>query len=794
MFGKKKINIKNVKSLYQAIYKHFKKQHFRSEFMDLLYKYSLAFSFFWFIVFLFLFVFFPIKTEIDYSQEIYSDNNELIRAFLTKDHKWRLKTKLDNVSPILIKTIINKEDKYYYYHAGYNPYSIIKAFVTNTGAGQINSGASTISMQLIRLLEKRDRTYLSKFIEVLRAVQLEFQYSKTEILEMYLSLLPYGGNIEGVESASYIYFNTPPSRLSLAQSVTLAIIPNNPNQYRIDRSANVLNFRNKWLKRFREDNVFDANLISYALSENIVSARYEIPNLAPHFSDYVHANYSSQMINSSIHLKTQNDVANILKNYNSILKSKGISNAAAIVIDNLTHKVIAYCGAVDYNDSLAEGQNNGITAERSPGSTLKPALYALSFDRGLYTPKSIINDIPTEFNGYLPENFDQKFYGPVSIEFALFSSLNIPAVKVLQKTGLENFLLLLKLAGFKEITRESKKLGLSMILGGCSANLFELTRLFSSFACSGKLYNVSFLNDKTDENYTQLFSPASAFMINEILSVKDNRIETQFIKMKSIQLPNIAWKTGTSFGKRDAWTVGFNSRYTVGVWAGNFNGTGSPFLIGSEIALPIVCDIFNSLPKQNIKKMQSPDEIAHRTVCKESGKVPNEFCTDLVQDMYIKKVSSSEKCDIHKQVYLSLDSTIEYCTGCLPKSDYIRAVYPIYEPALTMWFEQNSIQYKKLPNHNIECKAKFSGDGPIIVSPSVNYLYYIEQGAGQEIALQAINRVNKGEIYWYIDGNYFAKSNTGETIFFKPEKEFYSIKCIDFQARESSVDIKIKFY
>ncbi len=774
----------------------FNNRFFKNEFIDLLAKYTIVFSVFWGILFLFSIIIIPINTEIDYSQEIYSDNGELIHAFLSNDHKWRLKTDLDMVSPLLIKSIINKEDKYFNYHCGYNPYSILKAFFNNFTSGKVNSGASTISMQVIRLIEKRDRTYINKFIEIFRAVQLEIFHSKDEILELYLSLLPYGGNIEGVESASYIYFNTPPSRLSLAQSVTLAIIPNNPNLYRIDRSTNVMNFRNKWLKIFKTKNTFEANAIDYALSESIVSARYEMPNLAPHFCDFIKSNFHDKLVNSSINLRAQNEIANILKNYNNILKSKGITNSSALVIDNYTHKVIAYCGSVDYNDTISEGQNNGITAERSPGSTLKAALYALAFDKGLYTPKSIINDIPTEFNGYIPENFDLKFYGPVSVEFALFSSLNIPAVKVLQKIGLDNFLQILKFGGFKSISKDSKKLGLSMILGGCTANLFELTRLFSAFACQGKLYNISYFSNKTDDNFVQLFSPEASFLINDILSVKDNRIETQAIKIRNIKIPDIAWKTGTSFGKRDAWTIGFNSRYTVGVWSGNFNGNGSPFIIGSEIALPIVCDIFNSLPNTNTntKKIKLTKNLAHRYICRSSGKVPNEFCTELVQDYYIGKVTNSEKCDIHKQIFLSSDSSVEYCTGCLPDTGYIKAVFPVFEPSLTMWFEQNSINYRSIPNHNLECKAKFTGEGPIIISPSSNYVYYIEQGAEQEISLQAINRINKGSIYWYIDGTFYNKSKTGEKIFFKPEKEYYTIKCIDFQARESSINVKIIFY
>ncbi|MGB5894596.1 MAG: transglycosylase domain-containing protein, partial [Ignavibacteriaceae bacterium] len=366
-------------------------------------------------VFVLLFLFdllYPPTSLKQYSKEIIADDGTLISAYLTEDDKWRLRTDIDEVSPELIKAIIEKEDSWFFWHFGVNPFSIVRAIYSNAASGKRISGASTITMQVIRLLEPGERTHFNKLIEMLRAVQFELHYSKREILEIYLSLLPFGGNIEGVKSASYIYYNRPTNQLSLAQSILLCAIPNNPNSRRLDRyNVDIFRVRNYWINYFKNENTFPLSDLNDALDEPIETHRYAIPSLAPHFTYFVKDNYDGDRIKTTLNLRIQQTAEELLLNHINRVFLKGITNGAVLIIDNKTSSVVGYCGSADFNDVSISGQVNGITSIRSPGSTLKAALFAHAFDKGILTPQMKIEDIPTDFHGYEPENYDLKFYG-----------------------------------------------------------------------------------------------------------------------------------------------------------------------------------------------------------------------------------------------------------------------------------------------------------------------------------------------------------------------------------------------
>jgi len=433
--------------------------------------------------FILLDLLFPLPERKEFSKEIHSKDGTLLTAYLTLDDKWRLRTEFEEVSPELIAAIIEKEDRWFYNHFGMNPVSLIRSLYRNIISGQTESGASTITMQVARMLEPKSRTYLNKFFEMFRAIQLEIKYSKEEILELYLSMLPFGGNIEGVKSASYIYFNRPPDKLSLAQSIMLAVIPNDPNSLRLDRSnEKIIEKRNYWINKFNNNKVFSSVDLKDASEEPIEKKRYAMPVLAPHFSYYIRNNFKGDILNTTLNLTIQHTAENLLSRHVRKVFYKGITNGAVLVIDNKNSSVAAYCGSADFYDEGSFGQVNGITAVRSPGSTLKAALYAYAFDEGNLTPQMKFADIPTDFHGYQPENYDLKFYGNISAEFALVNSLNIPAVKLLEQVRLSNFINLLEGSGFNQIPKQKNKLGLSLILGGCGTNLHELAALFSSFA------------------------------------------------------------------------------------------------------------------------------------------------------------------------------------------------------------------------------------------------------------------------------------------------------------------------
>ncbi|MDZ7623625.1 MAG: penicillin-binding protein 1C, partial [Ignavibacteriaceae bacterium] len=635
------------------------------------------------LLFVVLDLLFPLPAKKEFSKEIHAKDGTLLTAYLTSDDKWRLRTELEEVSPELIKAIIEKEDSWFYWHFGINPVAIFRAAYKNITTGETQLGASTITMQVARILEPKKRTYLNKLGEMFRALQLEIRYSKEEILELYLSLLPFGGNIEGVKSASYIYFNRPPGKLSLAQSIMLAVIPNDPNSLRLDRSnEEIIKNRNYWINKFKQEKIFSSSDLKDALDEPVENNRYPMPVTAPHFSQWMKNNFRGDILNTTLDLSIQQTAENILLRNVRRVFYKGITNGAVLVIDNKNSSVVAYCGSADFYDEGSFGQVNGITAIRSPGSTLKAALYAYAFDDGNLTPQMKFADIPTDFHGYQPENYDLQFYGNVSTEFALVNSLNIPAVKLLEQVGMNNFTNFLEGCGFTQIQKQKSKLGLSMILGGCGTNLQELTRLFSAFARKGKLYPFQFTLNDDEQKGEQVFSEASSYLAAQILS-GINRNDIVNLSNYS-KLPKFAWKTGTSYGKRDAWAIGFNPNYTIGVWMGNFNGVGSPNLSGAEAAVPLLFDLFNAIDyDSDVKWFDVPEEIITREVCSESGLIPTNYCPNRMRDFAIKDKSHNEVCNIHKPVYVNLDESVQYCTGCLPSSGYKKAVFAVYQPELT---------------------------------------------------------------------------------------------------------------
>jgi len=747
------------------------------------------------LLFVVLDILFPLPEQKEYSKEILANDGTLLSAYLTGDDKWRLKTELDEVSPELIKAIVEKEDSWFNWHLGVNPVSIVRAFYKNLTRGEKISGASTITMQVARLLEPKERTYLNKLLEIFRAFQIELLYSKEEILEIYLSLLPFGGNIEGVKSASHIYFNRPPDKLSLAQSIMLAVIPNDPNSLRLDRSNDeIIKKRDYWINEFKNKSLFAQSDLDDALEEPVETNRFEIPTLAPHFSYFIRERFSKNRIKTTLDLSIQQTAENLLLRHVRSIFYKGITNGAVLVIDNKNSSVVGYCGSADFYDDGSFGQVNGITAIRSPGSTLKAALYAYAFDNGTLTPQMKLADIPLDFGGYQPENYDLKFYGNVSARFALVNSLNIPAVSLLQNTGSTNFINLLKSCGFEEIQKQKDKLGLSLILGGCGVTLEELTRLFSSFARNGKLYPLVY--DERDFEYhngTEIFTNASSYLIADILSGMNRSDIVNFANYS--KLPRFAWKTGTSYGNRDAWAIGYNPNYTIGVWMGNFNGRGSPHLSGAEVAVPLLFDLFNAIDYDADEKwFDFPEDLFYRQVCSESGLLPTPCCKKVIDDLAIKDKSHNEVCNIHKPVYVSLDEAVQYCTECLPQNDYKKNVYSIYQPELTVWLAENNHNYTSPPPHNHNCNAKFSEEGPRILSPTEDYEYFIEENSEQEIVLLAASDGRVNSHYWFINDEYFAKTKPGEKIFLKPETEELKITCLDDKGRDESIKVSIKYY
>ena len=736
---------------------------------------------------------FPLPDKIEYSTIVTDNKGEVVNAYLTKDQKWRMKTELNEISPLLQKTIIAKEDKHFYSHPGVNPLAVIRAFFNNLFKMRRTSGASTITMQVAKSLEPGRRNIFSKIREMFRAFQLELKYSKKEILQMYLNIVPYGGNIEGVKAASLLYFKKNPDHLSLAEITALSIIPNRPTSLVIGRNNDlIIKERNRWLNKFADEKVFTKKEIEDALAEPLNATRGVVPHYIPHLS-YKLKKQGSDIIKTNIDLNTQLKTEKLVEDYIRTQRLKNIKNAAVVIIDNKTHKVITYVGSSNFFDTTDGGQVNGANAVRQPGSTLKPLLYGMCFDEGLLTPKTIMTDVAVNYNGYAPENYDEKFNGYVTVETALEHSLNIPAVKGLKLLGPEKMIQKLSNCNFKQIQKDRRKLGLSLILGGCGTTLEELTGLFSSFANNGIYISPSFTQGDTVHSRLTVISPASNFMVNEILS-KINRPDFPLNWAATEKMPKIAWKTGTSYGKKDAWSVGYNKNFTVGIWTGNFSGVGAADLSGANIATPLLFKIFNTIDYDSDEEwFTQPKDCDIRQVCSETGLVPSEHCTSLVTDYFIPLISSTQVCSNWQEIMISPNEKMSYCKACAPETGYKKKWYKIVEPDMQAWFEENRITYQKIPPHNPECELIFKGAAPVINSPVNGTEYLINKKDPEPLQLICKTANDVDKVYWYINNKFYKSSNAGEKQFFIPEEGPVKISCTDDKGRNRDIKITVKY-
>lgn len=739
----------------------------------------------------------PFPSKVAYSQTISDQNGKLLHAFLTEDDKWRMKTELSEITPDMRRAILFKEDKWFYWHYGVNPLAIIRAIVNNILRNKRTSGASTITMQVVRLLQPKQRSYANKIVEIGRAVQLEWHLSKSEILQLYLNLVPYGGNIEGIKSAAVLFFDKMPDHLSLAEISTLTIIPNRPTSLRLgSNNGEIKQVRNEWLQRFGKANLFAAADIADALDEPLAAVRRESPKFAPHFS-YRTKQENPQIANVRTNLvfDKQEKVTQLTNNYVRRLYAQHIRNAAVLVINNRSQAIEAYVGSADFNNNEDGGQCDGITALRSPGSTLKPFLTALAFDAGIVTPKLKITDVPINIMGYAPDNYDNKFNGYLTIEDALGLSLNIPFVKILHQYGVGNFRKKLSDAGFSLFKDEKRKFGLSLILGGCGVTLEELTRLYSQFAQNPVQSGNSTIqqNEQERRDSSALISREASYIVTNILSqLMRPDLPKNIDNVKN--LPRIAWKTGTSYGRRDAWSIGYNANYTIGVWVGNFSGEGVPELNGTQTATPLLFDIFNSIDTSpNPDWFAPPKEMAYRWVCAETGLPPEHYCNDQIMDCYIPSISFNQKCSHLREIAVNQAETYSYCTACMPVSGFKRKTYMAYPPELVAYYEREHTPYEHVPIHNPQCERLFEGKMPIITSPVHGLEYLIDRADNQQIMLQCNVSNDVEKIYWYVNDSYFGEAKPNDRLFFDPKLGSNHITCLDDKGRKSEAIVMVKF-
>lgn len=746
------------------------------------------------VLFLVFDLVFPFKPSVAYSTTVLDRNGDLLNAYLSPDDKWRLYLDTAEISKEFEKAILFKEDQYFYRHFGINPFAIARAAFQNITTGKRTSGASTITMQLARLLNPKARTYGNKLIEMLHSLQLELHYSKEEILRLYLNLLPYGGNIEGLKSASVMYFGKNPDLLSISEIAGLVIIPNRPSSLAIGIHNEAINeAKNIWLKRFQSDSLFESLLLDQAIAEDLNPKRISAPNNAPHLSQRLKRDVKSSVIRTFVNSALQRKVEAITEAHVESIRSMNIQNAAVLVVDNTSKEVISYVGSADFYDTRDAGQVDGVPAIRSPGSTLKPLLYALLFDEGSLTPKTKIADVRTSFEGYRPVNYDNELYGWISVEDALTKSLNIPAVKLLNDYGVSKFITSLAAADFQTIEKTRNSLGLSVILGGCGTSLEELTSLYSAFGTDGRFVPVRLTTNTAVSDTTQVISREANFILTEILT-QVTRPSLPDSWRDNPNLPEIAWKTGTSFGRRDAWSIGYNKDFTVGVWVGNFSGEGAPDLSGSVAAAPLLFDVFNLVDSKSPANWYSrPSKVDFKYVCNETGDLPNEFCVNQVVDQSIAGKTLYSKCQHLVPVFISPDSTITYCQTCLNDAKtYQTALYPNHSPEMLDYFESEKIAYAKAPPHYRFCERVYPNQGLEIISPTANAEFYVDKNDIEQMLLKALTPSNADSLYWYINDLFYRSTAVDKPIYFTPPEGRVKISCSDDRGRNQDIMITVK--
>ena len=780
---------------------------------------------------------FPLPPPPQYSPLVLAQDGTVLHAYLNPTQKWRMKTELAEITPALQTAIIEKEDKYFRYHFGINPLAIVQAAGRNLLGRGRTTGASTITMQVARLLEPKSRTWPHKLLEMARAAQLEAHYSKAEILQLYLNLVPYGSNIEGVKSAALLYFQQPPDYLSLAQTVTLAIIPNRPGGLVLGKdNAAIVRERNRWLLYFKEKHLFPAQDIADALAEPLDAQRHAAPTLAPHLARrLVLANPCEALIHSTLRPASQARAEELARAYVRRLATLGIGQVAVLVVRNRTRAVEAYVGSADFADGAAQGQVDGVRAVRSPGSTLKPLLYGLAFDQGLATPKTVVADVPANFQGFRPENFDKRCQGQVTVERALTYSLNIPAVRMLAEVGVDNFTNTLRQAHFKQVAHDAPRLGLSTILGGCGASLEELTGLYAALADDGRWaalnlnYELGIMNyelensardtlaRKTNEkrnlksqpkfiiqNSKFIISKAAAFLVTDILAQR-TRPDLPVDAAAGRHLPRIAWKTGTSYGRRDAWSIGYNQEYTIGVWLGNFDGHGSPALTGADVASPLLFELFNALNYNAPANWYAPPAgVDFRLVCAETGLTPGENCPDQRMDYYLPGRSGGQRCQHQQEVLESADGSISYCRACVPASGYRRELYANLPPDVLAFRENQGLPARRLPPHNPACRlVRPNATGPgaglgseaagaaalSITSPASHAEYVLDAAEPQQLLLSCAAPAEVRQVFWYVNDRFLQAAPATGRVFFQPPPGEVKISCADDHGR--NVDVRV---
>lgn len=734
------------------------------------------------------------------SVAVYDADHHLMRLTLAADDKYRLTVPLSRIPPVLVDAVLLREDRHFYAHPGANPLAIVRAAWETYAVRGRRIGGSTITMQLARLwFRMNTRTPGGKVRQILGAIELEALHSKRDILEAYLNSAPYGGNIEGVAAASLIYFGKPVERLTLPEALTLAVIPQNPSRRAPDRRGNQSLVRarsslyRQWVAVHPGDKR-DEGLMNLPMAIHDVS---ELPFLAPHFVNEILPAARGSEVNSSLDLRLQRLLERHVRAYVSEQRRIGIRNAAAMLVDSRTMQVKAVVGSADFFNSSIQGQVNGTAAKRSPGSALKPFIYALAIDQGLIHPLSVLKDSPRSFAGFNPENFDGQFVGPITAKDALIRSRNLPAVAIASRLANPSFYSFLKTAGISQM-RSEQYYGLGLVLGGGDVTMEELITLYAALANGGVLRPLRRTLDSPSTRGARVLSEESAFVTMDML--KDNpRPDQGSLDDSNGRDAPVYWKTGTSYGFRDAWSAGIFGPYVLVVWVGNFDGEGNPAFVGIQAAAPLFFRIVDSVRAQQGRSpgpaRPAPDQLRRIEVCAVSGHIPGPHCDRLAWTWFIPGKSPIAVCDVHREIRVDDRTGFEACppyTGATHT-----AVYEFWDSDMLRIFNMAGIPRRTPPPRDARCEIDglaARGNPPQITSPTAGVSYALRafKTAEKAIPFQATTDADAREVFWFVNETLVGRAPSGKVFLWPAQAGSFVVRAVDDRGRSGSRDIAVR--
>lgn len=739
----------------------------------------------------------PARLEVPCSRVVEYEDGTPMSVFLSPDDKWRVRVSLDDVDPHFVKALIAYEDERFYGHNGVDPVAVCRAAYHNVASGEIVSGASTITMQLVKMLEPRPRTFSSKAVEALRAMQLELFLSKKEVLENYLTYAPYGKNLEGVEAASLAFFGHRARELSSFEIAYLLGVPQNPNQRFPDpaHEKRMEKIVKKIADRLQRDKVFTAEQAARAKSRKVPISIKPFPRRNLHTGYFLLNKSDDQKVRSTINKNVQETVENVLDSYQREMEEMGIHNASVIVIDNKDNSVAAAAGNFDFFDYKHDGQVPGFLAPRSPGSAMKPFIYAMAIDRGLALPSFLVADVPVNYAGYEPVNYGRRFRGLVSLDDALAKSLNIPFVNLLSKVGMEEYLCFLREGGLTTLLDEPGYYGLSIAIGGLEVRPVELAGLYAMVSRGGTYMDVAWTARQKRKKPVRLLSAGSCFLARQALR-KRERPDFPGARLSTELSPQVFWKTGTSAFHKDAWAVGGNMKYTAAVWLGNFDGTPSRYLVGSERAGPILFDVLEGTQsaRSEEKYEKRPEDLIEVKVCSWSGHIATPNCPHTKTVFAPRESLPYKKCPFHVKYMVDRVTGMRTDMICAKGRPAETRVFTVLPASVRRWISDANLQAPALPPFGPACRRSSTTGGPKIISPRHDAVFFMVPGLDpdrQEIVMKAEAGPAVSELYWFVDGKFLSQSPSHERMWIRPSPGEHRILVMDEAGQSDSVSIRI---